>query len=84
MSINEFVEMTIFLCLICFSIYDKMQGFIDEFGLFIFLSIFFFCVLRRNSRWPPKLRENDFCKKSSVDSGNTLWVKNFVKIVMFS
>ena len=36
MSINEFVEMTIFLCLICFSIYDKMQGFIDESGLFIF------------------------------------------------
>ena len=25
MSINEFVEMTIFLCLICFSIYDKMH-----------------------------------------------------------
>ena len=36
MSINEFVEMTIFLCLIGFSIYDKMQGFIDGFGLFIF------------------------------------------------
>ena len=30
MSINEFVEMTIFLCLLSFSIYDKMQGFIDE------------------------------------------------------
>ena len=26
-SINDFVEMTIFLCLICFSIYPKMQGF---------------------------------------------------------
>ena len=36
MSINEFVEMTIFLCLIRFSIYDKMQGFIDESGLFIY------------------------------------------------
>ena len=36
MTINEFIEMTIFLCLICFSIYDKMQGFIDESGLFIF------------------------------------------------
>ena len=37
MSINQFVEMTIFLCLICFFIYDKMQGFLDESGLFIFL-----------------------------------------------
>ena len=51
MSINEFVEMTIFLCLICFSIYDKMQGFIEESGLFIF----FLCVLCRNLRWPPKV-----------------------------
>ena len=33
MSINEFVEMTIFLCLICFSSYDKMQSFIHESGL---------------------------------------------------
>ena len=39
MSINHFVEMTVFLCLICFSIYNKMQGFLDESGLFIF---FFF------------------------------------------
>ena len=41
-SINEFVEMTIFLCLIYFSIYDKMQGFIYVSGLFIFLFIYFF------------------------------------------
>ena len=41
MSINEFVEMTIFLCFICFSINDKMQGFIDESGLFIYLFFFF-------------------------------------------
>ena len=34
MNINEFADMTIFLCLIWFSIYDKMQGFIDESGLF--------------------------------------------------
>ena len=26
--------------------------------------------------------ENDFCKKSSVDSANTLWVKNFVEIAL--
>ena len=37
MGINQFVEMTVFLCLICFSIYDKMQGFLDESGLFIFI-----------------------------------------------
>ena len=30
MSINDFVEMNIFLCLICFSICAKMQGFVDE------------------------------------------------------
>ena len=42
MSINEFVEMTIFLCLICFSIYDKMQGVIDESGLFIYFFFFAF------------------------------------------
>ena len=36
MSINQFVKMTVFLCLICFFIYDKMQGFLDEAGLFIF------------------------------------------------
>ena len=42
MSINQFVEMTVFLCLTCFSIYDKMQGFLDESGLFIFLFIYFF------------------------------------------
>ena len=39
MSINQFVEMTVFLCLICFSTYNKMQGFLDESGLFIFLFI---------------------------------------------
>ena len=27
-------------------------------------------------------RENDFCEKSSVDSADTLWVKNFVEITL--
>ena len=31
MGINDFVEMTIFLCLICFSTCAKMQGFVDEY-----------------------------------------------------
>ena len=42
MSINEFVEMTIFLCLTNFSVYDKMQSFIDESGLLFHLMFFFF------------------------------------------
>ena len=61
MSINQFVEMTVFLCLICFSIYDKMQGFLDESGLFIY----FFCVLRKNSRWPPKVAGKQFLQKNA-------------------
>ena len=39
-----------------------------------------FCVLRRNSRWPPKIVDNDFWGKSPVDSADTLEVKNFIKI----
>ena len=30
MSITDFVEMTIILCLICFSICAKMQGLVNE------------------------------------------------------
>ena len=37
MSTIDFIEMTILLCLICFSIYGKMQGFVDE-------CVFFLCV----------------------------------------
>ena len=51
MSINKFVEMTIFLDLKCFSIYDKMQDFVDESGLlifYVFIYLFFafymFCM----------------------------------------
>ena len=82
MSITEFVEMTVFLCLICFSIYDKMQGFLDESGLFIFLFIFFLCVcvLCRNSKWPPKVVGKRFLGKIASSPADTLWVKNFVKI----
>ena len=42
MSINEFVKMTILLCVICFSIYEKMQDFIDESGCFFFWFFFVF------------------------------------------
>ena len=77
MSINEFVEMTIFLYLICFSIYDKMQGFTDESGLFIFLLIFFMQKFKMAAKSGGKVI---FCEKLPVDSADTLWVKNFVKI----
>ena len=36
MSINDFVEITIFLYLIGFSIYAKMQGFVPEYAIFLF------------------------------------------------
>ena len=71
MSIYEFVEMTIFLCLICFSIYDKMQGFIDESGLavflFIYLFFFFFAFYTEIQDGRQKWRENNFCEKLPVD-----------------
>ena len=47
MSINQFVEMTVFLYIICFSIYDKMEGFLDESGLLIFLFIYLFFFFLR-------------------------------------
>ena len=61
MSINEFVEMTIFLCLICFAIYDKMQGFVNESILKNFTEIALsrsvskINAFLRNSRWLPKV-----------------------------
>ena len=39
-----------------------------------------FCVYRRNSRWPSKWRENNFCEKWPVDCADTLWNRNFVEI----
>ena len=67
MSINDFVEMTIFLCLICFSIYAKMQSFLDE---------WFFCVCVFYTS------ENDFGEKSPVVSADTLSDKDLVEIAL--
>ena len=64
MSINEFVEMTIFLCLVCFSIYDKMQGFIDESGLVIFLFIFFFLRFMQKFKMATKSSRKTIFAKS--------------------
>ena len=61
MSINQFVEMTVLVYLICFSIYDKMQGFLDESGLFIYLIFFVFFAEIQNGQ--QKWRENDFWEK---------------------
>ena len=81
MRINQFVEMIVFLCLICFSIYDKMQGLLDESGLFIFLFIYFFAFYAEIQNGYQKWRENDFWEKSQiVDSADNLRVKDFVKI----
>ena len=65
MNTNEFVEMTIFLCLIyIFSIYDKMQGFIDESGLFkiLFIYYYFFAFYAEIQDGRQKWWENDFVK----------------------
>ena len=59
MSINDFVEMTIFLCLICFSIFAKMQGFVDECEFFSSCS--FSCF--SHSRWPMKMAGKQFLRK---------------------
>ena len=62
MSINQFVEMTVLVYLICFSIYDKMQGFLDESGLFIYLFIYL-CFLQK-------------FKMASKSGGKTIFGKN--------
>ena len=41
-----------------------------------------FCVLRRNSRWPPKVAGKQFLRKTPVDSADTLRIKNFVEIAL--
>ena len=42
-----------------------------------------FCILHRNSRWPPKKwQERDFCKMSPVHSADTLRGQNFIEIAL--
>ena len=43
-----------------------------------------FCILCRNSRWPPKWQQSDFCEMLPVhsESADTLRVKNFIKIAL--
>ena len=66
MSINQFVEMTLFMCLICFSIYDKMQGFLDESGLFIFFNINgFLCLTQKFKMASKSSRKTIFQKIAS-------------------
>ena len=74
MSINDVVEMNIFLCLICFSICDKLQDFIDEY-------VFFYAEIQDGRQ---KWRENNFWENSPLDSADTLRVKNFVEIALSS
>ena len=41
-----------------------------------------FCILRRNSRWPPKVAGKRFLLKLPVHRSYTMWAKNFVKITL--
>ena len=53
-----------------------MQGFLDEYVLFIYL---FFCVFYAEiQNGHQKWHENDFWEKSPVDSADNLRVKNCV------
>ena len=76
MSINDFVEMTLFLYLICFSIYPKIQGFVNE------------CSLCRNSTRVSKMAGKRFLVKkifyenSPLDFVDTLRIKNFIEIAL--
>ena len=82
MSINQFVEMTVFLCLICFPFMTECKvSYIYETGLFIFfiffLFFFFFCFMQKF-----KMATKSGRKTMPVDSAATLWVKNFIEIAL--
>ena len=70
MRINDLVEMTIFLYLICSSIYAKMQGFVVECVFFFFFFFFIYAEIQ------------DVLENLPVDCAHTLWVKNFVEIAL--
>ena len=72
MSINDFVKMNIFLCVICFSICAKIQGFIDE-------CVFFYAEIQDGRQ---KWHENDFWENLPGESADTLWVKYFIEIAL--
>ena len=48
------------------------------FFFYLFLKNFYAEIQDGRQKW----RENDFCEKSTVDSADTLWVKNIVKIAL--
>ena len=59
-----------------FPIYNKIQGFIDESGLFIY----FFSRLTQKFKMAAKRgRKKIFCEKLPVDSAETLQVKHFCR-----
>ena len=86
-TINDSLAVTMFFCLICFSIYAKKKGFRDYCFLSkkschitlqipwgpknspksLYLALFpremCFCVLHRNSRWPPNMAGKQFFRK---------------------
>ena len=63
-----------------FSIYPKIQGFVDE---CVYIYIFFFGVFYTQIQdGPQNWQENDFWEKSPVHSANTLQIKYFVEIAL--
>ena len=80
MSINDFVEITIFLCLICFSIYAKNQ----PITLSHTVSKKNACLhFMQNFKMAAKTGgENNFWKEMSDDSADNLGVKNFIEITL--
>ena len=76
MSINDFVEMTILLCLISFSIYPKIRGFEDECVSFLFLHFM------QKFKMGLKNGGKTILVKMPVDSADTLRGENFVEIAL--
>ena len=70
MSINDSVEMTIFLCLMFFHFLPKCKVFVYE---------YFMTEIQDDCQ---KWQENNFWEKSPIDSTNTLKVKHFVEITL--
>ena len=76
MSINDFVEMTIFLCLIWFfSIYAKMQGFVDECVFFLDSADTEITLSRIISKMYVLLRFTQKLKMTTKNGGKTIFGK---------
>ena len=65
------------------SVYTLWVKMFDKIALSCVLSeINMFSILHRNSRWPPKMGENNVFETVADDSVNTLRVQNFAEIAL--